>query len=116
MLMKSVHHPNRISHAEHNWSQTRGPSPNGEHRGDGVVHAEALATDEFGFRPVEDRVQEFESRANLFGVSIGSPDSHRPFIEFTALPAISDTRIQPPPKGVIQGSPFAARKIPLPGQ
>jgi len=25
MLMKSVHHPNRISHAEHNWSQTRGP-------------------------------------------------------------------------------------------
>src|SRR5216117_1907253 len=23
MLMKSVHHPNRISHAEHNWSATR---------------------------------------------------------------------------------------------
>src|SRR5881396_3004290 len=26
MLMKSVHHPNRISHAEHNWSQTRSTS------------------------------------------------------------------------------------------
>jgi len=23
MLMKSVHHPNRISHAEHNWFPTR---------------------------------------------------------------------------------------------